>query len=136
VVEREQAIIDWHTRETAPLAPFAGGGHADPRAEIVHADLLEHLRTTEERYDVLCLDIDNGPDWTVTDANDSLYAATGLDLLDRTLADGGVLAVWSAAHSPAFEARLRARFARIEVIEVPVHVERGLPDVVYLSSRG
>ncbi|WP_042365155.1 spermidine synthase [Streptacidiphilus neutrinimicus] len=136
VVERERAIIDWHTRDAAPLAPFAGGGHADPRTEIVHADLLDHLRTTEDRYDALCLDIDNGPDWTVTEANDSLYSDTGLDLLDRTLADGGVLAVWSAAHSPAFEARLRARFARIEVIEVPVHVERGVPDVVYLSSRG
>ncbi|WP_152627410.1 spermidine synthase [Streptacidiphilus melanogenes] len=136
VVERERAIIDWHTRDEAPLAAFAGTGHADPRTEIVHADLLEHLRTTGDRYDALCLDIDNGPDWTVTDSNDSLYSGAGLDLLTRTLADGGVLAVWSAAHSPAFEARLRARFARIEVIEVPVHVERGVPDVVYLSSRG
>ncbi|WP_243638976.1 spermidine synthase [Streptacidiphilus pinicola] len=136
VVERERAIIDWHTGADAPLAPFAGQGHGDPRAEIVHADLMDHLRTTEDRYDALCLDIDNGPDWTVTDSNDSLYSETGLDLLERTLGDGGVLAVWSAAHSPAFEARLRARFARIEVIEVPVHVERGVPDVVYLSSRG
>ncbi|MEY9871793.1 spermidine synthase [Streptacidiphilus sp. MAP12-33] len=135
VVERERAIIDWHTRGDAPLAPFAGEGHSDPRAEIVHADLIEHLRTTENRYDALCLDIDNGPDWTVTESNDSLYGDEGLDLVERTLADEGVLAVWSAAPSPAFEARLRARFARIEVIEVPVHVERGLPDVVYLSSR-
>ncbi|SEK32569.1 spermidine synthase [Streptacidiphilus jiangxiensis] len=135
VVEREQAIIDWHTAGDAPLAPFAGEGHADPRAGIVHADLLEHLRSTGDRYDALCLDIDNGPDWTVTASNDSLYGDKGLDLLDRTLADKGVLAVWSAAHSPAFEARLRARFGRVEVIEVPVHVERGVPDVVYLSSR-
>jgi spermidine synthase len=135
VVERERAIIDWHTQGDAPLAAFAGGGHADPRTEIVHADLLEHLRTTDARYDALCLDIDNGPDWTVTESNDSLYSEIGLGLLDRTLADEGVLAVWSAAHSPAFEARLRARFARTEVLEVPVHVERGVPDVVYLSSR-
>jgi spermidine synthase len=135
VVEREAAIIEWHTEGDAPLAPFAGTGHADPRTEIVHADLLEHLRATELRYDALCLDIDNGPDWTVTESNDSLYGEAGLDLLDRTLSDEGVLAVWSAAHSREFETRLRARFARIEVIEVPVHVERGAPDVVYLSSR-
>ncbi|MEY9844080.1 spermidine synthase [Streptacidiphilus sp. BW17] len=135
VVEREKAIIDWHTQGDAPLAPFAGTGHTDPRIEIVNADLLDHLRTTEHRYDALCLDIDNGPDWTVTESNDSLYSEAGLDLLEQTLADEGVLAVWSAAHSRTFEARLRARFARIEVIEIPVQVERGVPDVVYLSSR-
>jgi len=62
VVEREQAVIDWHTRGTAPLRRFAGTGHSDPRARIVLDDLLRHVRTTDDRYDVLCLDIDNGPD--------------------------------------------------------------------------
>lgn len=134
VLEREQAVIDWHTAGDAPLAPFAGGGHDDPRTRIVHDDLLQHLRTTDQRYDVLCLDIDNGPDWTVTESNDTLYTESGLDLVQRVLAPDGVLAFWSAAPSPAFEQRLRTRFTEVGTIPVGVQVERGLPDVVYLAT--
>jgi spermidine synthase len=134
VLEREQAVIDWHTAGDAPLAPFAGGGHTDPRVRIVHDDLLRHLRGTAERYHALCLDIDNGPDWTVTESNDSLYTESGLDLAQRVLLPGGVLAFWSAAPSPAFEQRLRSRFPVVESVPVGVQVERGLPDVVYLAT--
>ena len=135
VLEREQAVIDWHTAGTAPLARFAGTGHGDPRVRLVRDDLLDHLRTTADRYDALCLDIDNGPDWTVTDANGGLYGFAGLTVLERVLTPGGVLAVWSAAPAPEFERRLRARFRRVERLDVTVKVERGEPDVVYLASR-
>jgi spermidine synthase len=135
VVERERAVIDWHTRGAAPLRRFAGTGHTDPRARIVLADLLRHVRTTDERYDAVCLDIDNGPDWTVTDDNEGVYAAAGLAALDRVLSDSGVLSVWSAARAPAFTRRLASRFARVETLEVPVLPgRRGEPDVVILAS--
>jgi spermidine synthase len=135
VLEREQAVLDWHTVAPAPLARFAGTGHQDPRVRLVQDDLLNHLRTTADRYHALCLDIDNGPDWTVTDANGGLYGFAGLTVLERVLAPGGVLAVWSAAPAPEFEERLRARFPQVERLDVAVQVERGDPDVVYLASR-
>jgi spermidine synthase len=136
VVEREQAVIDWHTRGAAPLRRFAGTGHSDPRAHILLDDLLRHVRTTDERYDVLCLDIDNGPDWTVTDDNQSVYAPAGLTALERALTGRGVLSVWSAARAPAFTRRLATRFARVETLEVPALPDRrGGPDVVILASR-
>jgi spermidine synthase len=136
VVEREQAVIDWHTRGAAPLRRFAGTGHSDPRARIRTDDLLGHVRTTDERYDVLCLDIDNGPNWTVTDDNQDVYAPAGLSALERALTDRGVLSVWSAARAPAFVQRLASRFARVETLEIPVLPDRrGEPDVVILASR-
>jgi len=136
VVEREQAVIDWHTRGAAPLRRFAGTGHSDPRVRIVAGDLLRHVRTTGERYDVLCLDIDNGPDWTVTDDNQGVYTSAGLAAVERVLTDGGVLSVWSAARAPAFTRRLASRFARVETLEVPLLPgRRGEPDVVILASR-
>jgi O-6-methylguanine DNA methyltransferase len=136
VVEREQAVIDWHTRGAAPLRRFAGTGHSDPRARIIAGDLLRHVRTTAERYDVLCLDIDNGPDWTVTDGNRSVYQPAGLAALGRVLTGGGVLSVWSAAPAPELVRRLAARFARVETREVPLLPgRRGEPDVVILASR-
>jgi PAS domain-containing protein len=135
VLEREQAVLDWHTVAPAPLARFAGSGHTDPRVRLVKDDLLHHLRTTGDRYHALCLDIDNGPDWTVTDTNGGLYGFAGLTVLERVLAPGGVLAVWSAAPAPEFEERLRARFQQVERLNVAVEVERGDPDVVYLASH-
>jgi spermidine synthase len=136
VVEREQAVIDWHTQGAAPLRRFAGTGHGDPRARILLDDLLRHVRTAGERYDVLCLDIDNGPDWTVTDDNRSVYEPAGLDALERALTDQGVLAVWSAARAPVFAQRLASRFARVQTLEVPLLPgKRGEPDVVILATR-
>jgi spermidine synthase len=137
VVERERAIIDWHTQGEAPLRNAAGTGHDDPRTVIIHDDLDHHLRTAGELYDVVCLDIDNGPDWTVTDDNRSIYADAGLDVLEGALTDQGVLSVWSSARSPAFTRRLASRFARVRTLEVPVLSGRGAePDVVILAARG
>jgi spermidine synthase len=135
-VERERAVIDWHTRGAAPLRRFAGAGHRDPRASIVHDGLLRYLRTAGERYDVLCLDIDNGPDWTVTDDNRGVYEAAGLTVLQRALSDQGVLSVWSSARAPEFAERLASRFAAVVTLEVPVLADRrGEPDVVILASQ-
>lgn len=132
VVEREQAIVDWHRQ--GPLDRISGPALADPRTEIVHTDLVAHLRTTTERYDALCLDIDNGPDWTVTEDNGSLYSAAGLAVCKDRLTPGGVLAVWSAQPSSAFEQAMRnAGFSAVRTEEVAV--ARGVPDVVHLALR-
>ena len=89
VVEREQAVVDWHL--DGPLGRISGAALADPRTEILRTDLVDHLRTTTERYDALCLDIDNGPDWTVTQDNGTLYSPTGLAACRARLTPGGVL---------------------------------------------
>ncbi|NBE55936.1 spermidine synthase [Streptomyces boluensis] len=133
VVEREAAVIDWH--RTGPLAPYTAEAFADPRTRIVHADLLAHLDDpAAPTYDALCLDIDNGPDWTVTEDNDSLYSPAGLAACTRRLNPGGVLAVWSAQPSAGFEKALRnAGFEGVRTHEVAV--VRGVPDVVHLAVR-
>jgi spermidine synthase len=132
VVEREKAVIDWH-REGGPLSGLSAAALRDPRTETVHADLAEYLRR-DELFDALCLDVDNGPGWTVTEDNDSLYSPDGLDACRARLAPGGVLAVWSAQSSPTFEEALRnAGFQRIRTEEIPV--VRGVPDVVHFATK-
>ncbi|MEU1490695.1 spermidine synthase [Streptomyces sp. NPDC005776] len=132
VVERERAIVDWHL--DGPLAGISGAALADPRTVVLTTDLVAYLRTTTDRYDALCLDIDNGPDWTVTEDNGNLYSPAGLaDCLAR-LTPGGVLAVWSAQPSAEFEQALRnAGFRGVRTEEVGV--VRGVPDVVHLAIR-
>jgi spermidine synthase len=132
VVEREPAIVDWH--RAGPLATISEQAVADPRTEIVEADLITHIRETSATYDALCLDIDNGPDWTVTEGNDDLYSPAGLTSCARVLKPGGVLAVWSAQPSPNFEETLRnAGFKQVRTEEIPV--ARGVPDVVHIAVR-
>ncbi|OAR24770.1 spermidine synthase [Streptomyces sp. ERV7] len=132
VVERELAVIDWH--RSGPLAPLSRGALADPRTEVVHTDLVAYVTRAQDTFDALCLDIDNGPDWTVTRSNDSLYSPTGLAACRDLLTPGGVLAVWSAQPSAAFEEALRnAGFHGVRTEEITV--ARGVPDVVHLAVR-
>lgn len=132
VAEREGAIIDWHRK--GPLSAISGAALADSRTVILHTDLVAYLRTTTDTYDALCLDIDNGPDWTVTEDNESLYSAEGLAACAARLNPGGILAVWSAQPSADFEESLRnAGFSGVRTEEVPV--ARGVPDVVHLAVR-
>ncbi|MFF3451478.1 spermidine synthase [Streptomyces sp. NPDC002667] len=132
VVERERAIIDWH--RGGPLAPLSAGALADPRTEIVERDLVDYVNEISDTFDALCLDIDNGPGWTVTEGNTGLYGTSGLASCARALRPGGVLAVWSAEPSPEFEGTLRnAGFRRVRTEVIPV--ARGVPDVVHLAVR-
>jgi len=130
VVEREPAVIEW---ARGPLAPFNRGALHHEHVSCVEADLLDHLRDTETPYDAVCLDVDNGPHWTVTEGNRELYGDAGLGLVQRRLTERGVLAVWSAAPVPEFAERLRTRFDDVEVLSVPV--PRGEPDTVLVARQ-
>lgn len=129
VVEREPAVIAWN--RSGPLRTVHGDALADPRVRVLEADLVAWQPSS--RFDALCLDIDNGPEWTVTEGNAALYSEAGLARLRALLNPGGVLAVWSAGTAPAFAARLRAHFG--DVREVPVAVPRGEPDVLWFARR-
>ncbi|MFJ6747262.1 spermidine synthase [Streptomyces sp. NPDC091266] len=135
VVEREAAVIDWH--RDGPLSAVSAAALADPRTEIAHTDLIAHIRASGDQhpFDALCLDIDNGPDWTVTEDNNSLYSPAGLAACHDLLTPGGVLAVWSAQPSSAFDEALRnAGFHGVRTEEITV--VRGVPDVVHLARKG
>ena len=127
VVEIEPAVLRWNREHLGTTAL------ADPRVTVRLADLADVLPTDPGPYDAVCLDVDNGPEWTVTDGNAALYGEPGLAAADRLLAPGGTLAVWSANAAPAFEARLRARFGTVEVRAIPV--PRGQPDLVYAARH-
>jgi spermidine synthase len=130
VVEIEPAVVAWHRTW---LRGYSAGALDDPRVRVVTAEFASWLASTTDRYDAICLDIDNGPDWTVFDGNAEVYGAAGLVLLRTHLTPGGTLAVWSASASPRFAAAL----ARVvgPTRAVPVSVPRGEPDVVFVARN-
>jgi spermidine synthase len=130
VVEISPEIIGWHTTHLRHLAEPAW---RDDRVTVINADAVAWLAHRRGPYDLICLDIDNGPDWTVCAANRALYGDGGLRQVRASLNDDGVVSVWSAAPAPAFERRLRRHFTAVHVHQVPV--TRGPPDVIYLAVR-
>ena len=130
VVELLRAIVEWHR---GPLAAFSGHALDDPRTTVDNRDLLDWLTDSTDGYDAICLDIDNGPDWTVVPENGSLYDLDATRSLAARLNPGGVLTVWSAADSAEYAARLREVFTEVTVLPVPVPV--GEPDVVFVARH-
>jgi spermidine synthase len=126
VVEIEPAVVRWNREHLGTAAVLD-----DQRVTVVVDDLAAFLARDDRVYDAVCLDVDNGPEWTVTVDNAALYGDPGLSAVDHRLASGGMLAIWSAHRSAAFEARLRARYRTVEAREIPV--ARGEPDVVWTA---
>jgi spermidine synthase len=129
VVEIEDAVVRWNR---GPLAQVNGHALDDPRVRVAIADFGSWLASCEERFDAICLDVDNGPDWTVVESNRRLYGVDMLRLLKNRLSKRGRLAVWSAAASPPFVERLRSVFDDVQICESPA--ANGPPDVVWVAS--
>jgi len=95
-------LIEWN-REL--VGHFAGHPLADPRVRAEARDVWEVLRD-ERPFHAVLLDVDNGPEALSLERNGRLYERAGLGRVRESLAPGGVLALWSAGPSPAFERAL------------------------------
>ncbi|MEQ7847622.1 hypothetical protein [Nocardioides kribbensis] len=121
VVEVEEALVAWMRDGTVPHGPAL---MADARAHVVVADVAVALAEARPAsYDLLLLDVDNGPDHLVHDANASLYQAPFLDRARSVLRPGGVLVVWSADASPRLEETMRAVLGEVEARPFPVRLQ-------------
>lgn len=104
VAELVPEVIAWaHSH----LAPLYGQSLDDPRARIVQGDVADRLAEAKPPYDMILMDVDNGPDGLNRDSNDSLYSVAGLANLRRAVRPGGIVAVWSAGPDQAFAGRFR-----------------------------
>jgi len=103
VVEFFETIVDWNRKFGFESATDR---LADPRVVVEVTDVVDYLRDVARPFDAILLDVDNGPDAWCLASNDRLYDRPGLLRIQRALKPGGLLAIWSAEASPAFEKRL------------------------------
>ena len=115
VAELVPEIIDW-ARE--PMADLAATCLDDPRVELVIGDVAAAIAAGRDCYDAILLDVDNGPDGLVRQANDGIYSASGLASAKAALRPGGVLAIWSAAPDAQFTRRLTAAGFTVDEVTV------------------
>ncbi|WP_395656808.1 spermidine synthase [Nocardioides sp.] len=114
VVEIEQALVDWMRDGTVPHGPAL---LADQRVTVVVADIAVALaEAPRASYDLILLDVDNGPDQLVHDTNAVLYEELFLETARRVLRRGGALAVWSASQTHALEQTMKTVFGNAEAL--------------------
>lgn len=107
VVEIEEALVGWMRDGTVPHGPAL---LADRRVRLVNADISMAIAEARSTYDLLLLDVDNGPGYLVHDANESIYQPDFLQRCRKVLNPDGVLAIWSADRTPDLQESLREVF--------------------------
>jgi spermidine synthase len=130
VAELVPELVEWNRTHLAGLH-----GHAldDPRCRVIVGDVLQTIQHPPHLFDALLLDVDNGPVALSHDDNQRLYSERGVRQCRAALRPGGVLAVWSAGSSPAFEQRLGAAGLAVETKRVAARRGSGGRHVIFLG---
>jgi len=115
VSELIPAVVRWNLEH---LGHLAGMPLDDPRVSVEEEDVSETIRKRKSVWDLILLDVDNGPAGLTRKANDRLYDKSGLQAAFSALRPGGVLAIWSAGADEAFTGRLKQCGFRTETVTV------------------
>lgn len=134
VAELLPVLVEWNR---GPLGPLAGHPLQDPRVLLVQDDVGRVLRRGQGQYDVVLLDVDNGPDAFTAPQNAWLYGQQGLRAALAALRPGGTMVVWSAWPCPPFEAAMRrAGFhARTQRVYARGAIKKGPRHFLFVGQR-
>ena len=111
VVEIEEPLIEWMRNGTVPHGPAL---LADSRATVVNADIAMAIAEARSTYDLVLLDVDNGPGYLVHEGNEAVYEEQFLRRCLEILSPGGVLVIWSANPAPELLTAMREVFGAAE----------------------
>jgi spermidine synthase len=108
VAELEESLVAWFRDGTIPHGPTY---LADGRVHLKVADVQQVVaEATPESFDLVLLDVDNGPDFLVHKDNARIYEAPFLREVRRALRPDGAVVVWSSTRSDPLDASLREAF--------------------------
>jgi spermidine synthase len=132
VAELVPELVGWNREHLAELHDHA---LADSRCRIVIGDVLETIRNSRSAFDVILLDVDNGPVALSNARNQRLYSEQGLRACRACLRPEGVLAVWSSGPNARFERRFAAAGFDVEVKHTPARPGSRAKHVLFLGVR-
>lgn len=134
VVELEDALVRWMRDGTVPHGPSY---LADERLTVMTADIrVAMAEAAPAAYDMVLLDVDNGPGFLVYDDNAAIYEREFLDQTRRCLRPGGALVIWSAAESSSLRTEMDEAFGNAVAIPYDVTLQdRAEQYWLYLARR-
>ena len=131
VAELIPEVVEWNR---GPLGEFSGMPLDDPRTRIHVGDVAKLLRRSRGCFDVIAMDVDNGPEGLTKSANDWLYSMSGIAAAQDALSPTGILAYWSADPDQDFHDRLRCCGFVVEEVSVFAHGKKGTRHTIWLAS--
>lgn len=131
VAELIPEVVEWNR---GPLGEFSDYPLNDPRAHVEIIDVAQLLRDATAHYDMIALDVDNGPEGLTLSSNNWLYSPEGILSARKALRPGGVLAYWSAGGDKPFRLRLRAAGLQVEEVGVFAHGKKGTRHTIWLAN--
>ncbi len=132
VAEVFPSVVEWNR---GPLAHLAHAPLEDARVRVDERDVALVLSSTTEVFDVILLDVDNGPDALTLQSNRHLYGQRGLEAALAALAPRGVLAVWSAGDDPNFTLRMHKAGFEATTHRVRERPGKGARHVIFVGRK-
>jgi spermidine synthase len=133
VAELVPELVGWNRTQ---LAELNAGALDDPRCEVVVGDVFETIKRSPGAFDVILLDVDNGPIAVSQAKNQRIYSEQGVRTCYRALRPAGVIAVWSSGPNARFERRLSSAGFAADVVRVPGRAGGRAHHVLFLGVRG
>ncbi len=132
VVELVPELVDWNRRIIHALndSPLE-----DPRCEVIVGDACDVIARARGDYDVIMLDVDNGPQSLSQAKNQRLYTDNGVRACWQALGPGGVLAVWSANPNAKYARRLDRLGFVVDVVRSPARAGGYTSHVLFLGQK-
>ena len=131
VLELVPELVDWNRRYLGGLADHP---LADPRCRVVVGDVFDTLKTSRAAFDVILLDVDNGPQGLTQAKNQRIYSENGVRSCLAALRVNGVLAVWSAGPNAGYRRKLERHAADVEMLSVAARFGSRTRHVVFLAK--
>lgn len=125
-------VVEWNRKY---LGEFSGHPLKDKRVKVQIGDVGRILRSAENNYDAILLDVDNGPEGLTKTNNNWLYSYQGLTVAKNALKEHGILAVWSVSDEPKFTERLEKVGYKVSVEKVRTHGHKGSHHIIWLAEK-
>jgi spermidine synthase len=129
VAERSGAVLRWFGTCINPRLATT----LQPAVRLVESDVAAHFGV--DRWDVIVLDVDNGPEALSVTGNAVLYEKHGLARCRDSLAPSGHLLLWSGFEDLTFVERARAVGFSVTRKSIPFPNRPDQAHVLYVLSR-
>jgi spermidine synthase len=132
VAELVPELVGWNRTHLAELNDHALD---DQRVSVVIGDVFDTIKRSAREFDVILLDVDNGPVALSSAKNQRLYSEYGVRHCHQALRPDGVLAVWSSGPNARFERRLAGAGFDVEVLRVAARKGSRARHVIFMAER-
>ncbi|MDR3532641.1 MAG: hypothetical protein P4L90_19075 [Rhodopila sp.] len=130
VAERSSAVLRWFGTHINPRLAAT----LSPAVRLVESDVAAHLGI-DRRWDMIVLDVDNGPAALSTMGNAALYETNGLARCRDSLAPSGHLLLWTGFEDLPFVERARAVGFSVTRKSIPLPNRPDQAHLLYVLSR-